>query len=122
MFPAILKSKTIWRQEACLPTNQAGAARRAEHFIFLSHEGIFPGNLPMLGNKPQSLPFDILSLFKTKPFLQYSNISQEDIPFLPAPRMGLLVNFVSNGSQIHIPSLSELCTQKKDEESRAKCD
>lgn len=76
----------------------------------------------MLGNKPQSLPFDILSLFKTKPFLQYSNISQEDIPFLPAPRMGLLVNFVSNGSQIHIPSLSELCTQKKDEESRAKCD
>lgn len=55
----------------------------------------------MLRNKPQSVPFDILSLFKTKPFLQYSSISQEEILILPAPRMELFVNCVSDGNQIH---------------------
>lgn len=76
----------------------------------------------MLRNKPQSVPFDILSSFKTKPFLQYSSISQEEILVLPAPRMGLFVNRISDGNQIHIRSSSEVRTQRKGEGSRTKCD
>lgn len=87
------------------------SSKERRTFYFLSHEVEFPGNLLFLGNKPQSLPFDILSLSKTKPFLQYSNISQEEILILPAPRMGPFANFTSDGSQIHIP-LSLKCAHK----------
>lgn len=78
------------------------SSEESRTFQVLSHEVEFPGNPPRLGNKPQSLPFDILSSFKIKPFLQYSNISQEEILILPAPRMGLFVNFISEGSPLSL--------------------
>lgn len=71
----------------------------------------------MLGNKPQSLPFDILSSFRIKPFQQY-NFCWEDIFILSAPQMGLLVNSVSDGNKRDIYSPSEMCMQKKGEGNR----
>ena len=112
MIPPILKSKEMWRQAACLPKNQAGAARRAEHLIFYLMKQNFLDISPCWEINPKVCPLTFCPCSKQNPFHNTATFPRKRFSFCQHQGWGYLFISFQMGASSTFP-LPLKCAHKK---------